>query len=227
MSNKRQNKIFIYLLIIFIIFIYISTLFIHSITDRGKARDTVPSEVTFPENNTKEDLNNNENESINNENANNVNQGSDVIVNNKDRIKVFQNGETEWSELKELDIFKNSYFSDAKIAPGVSGIYSFTIENISDNACVYNINYTEENNYNINMVYKLKKNGVYITGDNNNWVKYDNLDISNINLNANANDIYTIEWKWEDSDNDTKIGETEGANYKMFINVYAQEKEGM
>ena len=37
------------------------------------------------------------------------------------------------------------------------------------------------------------------------------------------NDIYTIEWKWKDSENDTKIGETDGAYYKMNVSVHAEQ----
>lgn len=242
----RQNKIIIYSIIIFIICIYISTFFAHSIIDRGKIKDSESTNLKNPENHVQgveddktgdntqnnttigNNTSNNTENNVGNNTGNNTNPSEGEIVDNKDRIQILQNGAANWSELKELDIFNNSYFHDeAIIAPGVTGSYSFTVENISEEACIYDITYTEQNIYQINMVYKLKKNGQYIIGNENNWVKYDQLNTQDTTLNAYKKDIYTIEWKWKDADNDTEIGETPGANYKMFIKVDATEKEGV
>lgn len=216
MNKRKQKKIVVYAITIFVIFIYIASLFIHCIIDRGKIKDTNSTEIIYPDNNVQgvEDENNNNNDG--------------EIVDNKDRIRILQNGQTDWNELKELDIFNNNYFHDeAIIAPGVQGSYNYTIENISEKSCIYEIKYVPENKYNVNMMYKLKKNGKYIAGNENTWVTYDKMNVQNEVLTGNSKDIYTIEWKWIDTDYDTEIGETPGADYKMFISVYATEEEGV
>lgn len=221
-DNKNEKKVIIYLIIIAIILIYFALFFIHYIVDKGKIKDTISTEIQYPDN------------TVQGEHDDKPGQGDNQnnIVDNSDRFKVVQptkdeNGniiDKEWNELKELDIFKNSYFHDESIiAPGVKGSYNFTVENESENDFNYNVTFTEENKYNINMVYKLKVNGEYVVGDANNWVKYDQLNRAEILLKARNIDLYTIEWKWEDAENDTQIGQTEGAYYKMFIKVVATQ----
>ena len=147
----------------------------------------------------------------------------EYVIDNSDRFKVLQ-GETEWSELKELDMFNNSYFEDKSIiAPGVKGSYSFTVENESEGKFIYDMIFTEENPYEINMVFKLKVNGEYVLGNEQTWIKASELKRSNVFLGAKVSNIYTVEWKWEDNYNDTEIGETEGAYYKMYIKVNAEQ----
>ena len=207
-DNTNEKKIIIYLIIISLILIYIALFFIHYIVDRGKITGTVPGTVTPPDN------------GVLDENVDNV------IVDNTNRFKVKQ-GETEFSELKELDVFNNNYFEDKSIiAPGVQGSYSFTVENESESRFNYDITFTEENPYNINMVFKVKINGEYVLGNEENWVKGADLSRKDLLLNARTNDVYTIEWRWEDTDYDTPIGEAGGpggAYYKMYIQVNAEQ----
>ena len=145
------------------------------------------------------------------------------IVDNSARIQIFE-GSKEWKDLKELGVFENgNYQHAAKIAPGVSGSYNFTVENHRDSTMKYDIWYGEVNTYNINMKFKLKRNGSYIAGDENTYVSASDLAKTDFLIDANKVDLYTIEWKWLDSDNDTEVGMTEGANYKLCINTYAEE----
>lgn len=154
-----------------------------------------------------------------------INNPGGNIVDNKDRFKIMQ-GTQSWKDLKSLDIFNNYYFNDNSIiAPGVSGEYSFTVENYRETKMQYNLNFVEQNIYNINMVYKLKLNGSYIAGNEREYVKYKELNKEGLLINANTNDILTIEWKWLDNKNDTQIGKTEGANYRMQITINASELE--
>lgn len=214
MDNRNEKKIIIYLIIISLGLIYYSLFFIHDIVDRGRIKDTVTGTIMPPDNNV-------EGESIDKENNGKIE--GEYVIDNSDRFKVVQ-GEKQWSELKELDMFKNSYFEDKSIiAPGVQGSYSFTVENESESKFIYNILFTEENPYEINMVFKLKLNGEYILGNEQTWIKASELNRSNILLGAKANDIYTVEWKWQDNYNDTEIGKTEGAYYKMYIKVNAEQ----
>lgn len=237
--NKKEKKIILYLIIISIILIYFSCFFIHNIVDRGRIQETASGTVTFPGNeklgdNYDKDNENNVNSNKEDSNKDNSNKGDSgdsnegnngYVVDNSDRFKVTQASTGEpWSVLKELDIFKNSYFEDKSIiAPGVHGEYSFTIENETESRFNYDIKFTENNPYNINMVFKLRINGEYVVGDESTWGKFEELSRTNLYISSISNDIYTIEWKWEDASNDTEVGKTEGAYYKANIEVKATQ----
>lgn len=152
-----------------------------------------------------------------------TNNPDEDIVDNKDRFKITQDLK-EWKDLKSLNIFNNYYFNgNSIIAPSVHGKYNFTVENYKEAKILYNIKFKENNVYNINMVYKLKLNGAYIAGDEHTYVQYTDLNTEDIVINENSKDIFTLEWKWQDSDNDTQIGKTPGVNYKINIEVNASE----
>lgn len=237
----KERKIMIYVIILFIILLYISLFFIHNIIGIGMVRHAQSVEIDYPEKTDENDIDDGSVDENNNfynnknvagkdtqvdKNTNSENNvDNDIIVDNSCRFRVLE-GTQEWSNLKELSIFNNSYFQDKSIiAPGVSGNYSFTVENYSDTKIKYNIRFMEENNYNINMVYKLKLNGSYIVGSENQWVKYKDLCKDGLIVNNHTNDLFTIEWKWEDNYNDTIIGETEGADYKLKVQLNAEDYE--
>ena len=149
--------------------------------------------------------------------------GNGDIVDNSDRFKIFE-GDKEWSDLKQLNIFENSYSKNqSKIAPGVHGSYNFTVENFSDDTIKYDVIFSEENPYNINMVFKLKVNGDYVAGDSSNWVDFAELNRTGALINAQSRDLFTIEWKWEDAQNDTEVGTSYGSYYRMRIQVNAED----
>ena len=186
-------------------------------------------------NNSGDDNNNDNNDNDDdNKNDNNNNQNTDDkkdddvnIIDGQARIRILQ-GETEWSELKELDIFNQKRYShvvEEKIAPGVQDVYAYTVENNGDYKMSYNMVFSDENPYNINMIYKLKINGVYVAGNENTWVKINELNRTNLIINPNTTDLFVLEWRWEDAENDTEIGITDGANYKLSINVTATQVE--
>ena len=186
-------------------------------------------------NNSGDDNNNDNNDNDDdNKNDNNNNQNTDDkkdddvnIIDGQARIRILQ-GETEWSELKELDIFNQKRYShvvEEKIAPGVQDVYAYTVENNGDYKMSYNMVFSDENPYNINMIYKLKINGEYVAGNENTWVKINELNRTNLIINPNTTDLFVLEWRWEDAENDTEIGITDGANYKLSINVTATQVE--
>ena len=217
-DNRNEKMIIICLIIISLMLIFASFFFIHDIIDKGRIENDASTTIPEPDNDVLGETTDKDKPSKKPEKEENT------IVDNSARFKVKQ-GESEFSELKELEVFNNKYFNDKSIiAPGVEGDYNFTVENEGDCNFNYDISFTEENPYNVNMVYKLKLNGEYILGNENNWVKGADLYRKNILLEDGKIDLYTIEWKWEDTDYDTEIGVLGGANgayYKMFINVDA------
>lgn len=236
-NNKNEKKIIIYLIIIAIILIYIALFFINYIVDKGKIKDTVSTTIPSPDNTVLGEEDDKTNQTGKDDkddkgDKDDKDEDEDIIIDNSDRFRVTQVSKdnqgnqttTDWKELKELDIFNNKYFEDKSIiAPGVSGSYSFTVENESSSKFLYNIDFTDENIYNINMVFKLKVDGEYVAGNEKTWVKSNELNRVEIPLNTYDIHVYTVEWKWEDAENDTQIGETDGAYYKMFIDVLATQ----
>lgn len=230
-KNKSEKKIILYLFFITIVLIYISLFFIHYIIDNDEIKksnipDNNVNNITNDNQNNLNNIGNNKsNNSINNNNVNNTNNSlpNENIVDNNDRFRVVEN-QKDWQELKELSIFKNRYFNDKSIiAPGISGIYNFTVENYFSSNIKYSMSFAEENNLKINLRFKLKRNGVYIVGNENDWVNCEELSQKDIYINSKSSDIYTLEWKWIDNNNDTEIGENDKSTYKIKVNVYAEE----
>ena len=98
------------------------------------------------------------------------------------------------------------------------------VHNFHQQIFKYNINFEEVNQYGVNMVFKIKRNGEYIAGNEDTWLDKGTIDFLNYKLNAKTEDLYTVEWKWEDAENDTDVGEIEGANYKLNVKVTATQE---
>lgn len=135
----------------------------------------------------------------------------------------------DWLNEKKADIFSNSYFENSKIAPGVSSDYYFIVKNDRKENIIYDINFTEKNDSNIPIKYRLKKNNGYVVGSDTAWVNASNLNINNVLINSKENDSYILEWKWDYyTDNlndatDTIIGENV-PDYKLTIKVKARSE---
>jgi len=137
-----------------------------------------------------------------------------------------------WNSIETLNIFNNSKFNNEKIiAPNSNEVYEFAIKNTLNESIQYNINFEEENKYNINMKYKLKIDNIYIAGNENEWVSLEELNQNNIKVTKGSINVFSLEWKWVDDDkNDTYAGTQLNANYtlKLIIDagVINQTEEG-
>lgn len=130
----------------------------------------------------------------------------------------------DWMKSEKLNIFSNEYFNGQnKIAPGVSSTYRFKVINNRSNKIIYNISFSEINLYDVNMKYRLKLGNDYIAGNENNWVSYENLNYNGRIIEGKTSEVYTLEWRWFDSDNDTEIGQTINATYSLSISVYGED----
>ena len=118
-----------------------------------------------------------------------------------------------------LGIFKD------KIYPSAKGTYTFNVKNSSKYKQIYNIRFMENMKSNINIKYRLKKGNDYIRGNETTYVELCNLDLESIIILPNTENKYILEWKWEESPNDTEIAsleETQDYTLKMQIisNIY-------
>lgn len=159
--------------------------------------------------------NNGDNNNNNNNDDNNNNQDNEPEY---DKIILVKSEDKIWRENTELNIFANKEFNNQNIiAPESTGQYKFIIENKNKDGSpiLCNIEYSEINDKNINMVYKIKINGEYI--DDAQWKKIDEFKIENLEIKDNV--TCTLEWRWADAPNDTEIGESSYADYKLGISI--------
>lgn len=154
----------------------------------------------------------------------NENPNNNIDKNKLDNNFIVKDNYTIWSN-KRLRIFSNQayeYFS--KIAPGVSNSYDFVIKNNNDFPVLVDISMKEVNPYSINMEYKLRSENSFLAGSSFKYVSVNKLSQKNIYLKAHSSKLYSLDWKWIDSDNDTEIGEAVDANYKLLVYVGANQK---
>ncbi len=175
-------------------------------------------------------INNNENSNKttnkNNQNNNDNDNESNTVDDNEEEEPDYDFGVVDdehnkitWNGATNLKIFTNSaYKVEGVIAPETSNTYEFIVKNGTDYTLKYNITFNENNPYNIDMRYRLKKNGVYIISD---YVTYNELIVSDQILNLTSNDIYELDWKWFSGDNDTEAGKNQGS-YSLDIYVEAE-----
>lgn len=123
---------------------------------------------------------------------------------------------------KEIKVFSSSssLVSHNRIAPSSTGEYNFYIKNRNSFDVVYNVNFDTYNPYDINLKYRLKKDGKYIV---NEWSNYNDIIRTNEFLKSKSFNKYTLEYKWIESEKDTEIGNFSNAGYKLYLNIVAKE----
>lgn len=115
----------------------------------------------------------------------------------------------------ELNIFANEKFNgEKKIAPRSKGTYKFYVENVTDGNITYNIKFSDEMKYLVNMKYRLKIDNVYIRGDEDNYIDINELNVEDIIVLKDSINIFTLEWYWADDDEkDTLVGSQKTDEY--------------
>lgn len=179
------------------------------------------------DNDTTLPVNGGSNNGTSNDNSDGSNNSNNSSTTTDDGKLEITDKDITWSSTNNLRIFSNPVYNmNQKIAPESTNVYQFVINNNTKYDILYNINFVESNTYNINMKYKLKLGNVYIAGDENNWVSYDELKRTNINLSKSNKHTYYLEWKWVSSDNDTNVGKTINAGYNLSIEIKAEQNNG-
>ena len=123
---------------------------------------------------------------------------------------------TSWAETENIPVFMNERFGDTVIAPGMSGSYEFVFENRNAHALEFAFTFGEENEYGIRLVYRLRRDGVYIAGSDG-ALTAEELSVSGMTIEAHSSSVFEIEWQWlHDDAADTAAGEN-GAQYTLQI----------
>lgn len=140
-------------------------------------------------------------------------ENNNLIVYDKEKI---------WDN-NTLRIFTNpAYEFQSKIAPGSKNSYAFVIRNNNDFDVIVRLQAIETNDYNINMQYRLTHMGKYVVGSETSYTTVDNLKLNNVLIKAHSQKSYILDWKWIDSSNDTEIGFTIDAYYKLKLIIGAK-----
>ncbi len=136
-----------------------------------------------------------------------------------------EDGES-WEDEETLPVFSNEAFGDAVGVPGMQGSYRFIFENRNEDTLVYSLTFSEENEYGIEMVYRLKRDGAYVSGADG-WLSAEELLTEGLTIEPNSSTLFELQWYWRDNDEaDTAAGEN-GAVYTLHILLSAQvEKSG-
>jgi len=126
----------------------------------------------------------------------------------------------DWYANENINLFKYLNKDGEKVIwPGQSGEYDFVVKNTNNVPIYYSIKLSEENKSKINMKYRLKLNNVYIVGNENTYEPIEKFNLENIKIMEDAKSSYTLEWKWEDSDNDEEIVKRGLATYRIYIDI--------
>lgn len=127
---------------------------------------------------------------------------------------------TDWTYIENLPIFENDYFDREAILPGMRGEYRFILENCNDYALTYAIACTEENDFDIDIRYRLMRDGHHLAGEEG-YEETEALHFEELTIEANSSAFFVLEWYWADDDPiDTEAGEN-GAEYTFTFAVEA------
>lgn len=136
-------------------------------------------------------------------------------------IFITEDGGSEWIDDEYIDVFENGKYNGNKIHPGMEGEYLFRFENRNANRLNYNMTFTEENEYSMNMGYRLRFDNVYVLGNEDTYISIDELKLEDAIIASGSSAIFTLEWKWIDGTGDTEAGMNE-ATYTLHITLDAQ-----
>ncbi|MBO4988805.1 MAG: hypothetical protein J6D37_00590 [Clostridia bacterium] len=127
----------------------------------------------------------------------------------------------EWRDDELIRVFENGVYNESKIHPGMEGVYKFRFENRNENRLNYELAFAEENDFSLNMGYRLRMDNVYVLGDAETYLSIEEMNLEDVIIAANSSVIYTLEWKWIDGSNDTFAG-MNNATYTLHITFHAQ-----
>ncbi len=142
------------------------------------------------------------------------------------KLFVIEEGGKEWTKEEPINIFQNGYYDGKVIFPGMEGKYSFRLENRNPDALCYSLSFLDVNDYEINLGYRLLRNGEYVRGTSDTYVKTGDLNLTDLLVDAKKNDTFTLEWKWLDLDPIDTVAGMEHATYTLNIsfNAYIQDR---
>lgn len=126
-----------------------------------------------------------------------------------------------WKKDEYIRVFENGVYHESKIHPGMEGEYKFRLENNNKDRLTYDLTFTEENDFSMDMGYRLRMDNVYVCGDETTYLSVEELALEDVIIAADSSVIYTLEWKWIDGSTDTFAGMYD-ATYTLHITFSAE-----
>ncbi len=121
-----------------------------------------------------------------------------------------------WTFSKNIDVFNDPNLDGKKIIyPGRKETYYFYIANTNDFSFKCNINFTDDNEENINMKYRFRIANANF--GNEVWKNIKEINVNNLTVEANSKILCALDWAWLESDRDTEIGKKGSASYTLNI----------
>ena len=143
----------------------------------------------------------------------------DVVMHGDDTINV-RDEYQQWGQNTIIRLLRPGEF----LVPGKGGTYDWNVDNIVEEDVVYMATFSEDNKFNANILYKLKRNGEYIAGSEDEWIHFEEMNFKGRTLAPGETDTYNLEWKWIDAPNDTEVGHSENATYSFGMYIMAYEE---
>lgn len=129
---------------------------------------------------------------------------------------------TSWTDYEDIPIFYNEQFGDRLALPGTKSSYRFRFVNNNEHALRFSFTFSEENEYGIEMVYTLQRDGVYIAGSGEEYVTAPAMSFAEFTIEGESESLFELSWYWKDNDPvDTNAGENE-AIYRLNIEFNAE-----
>ena len=129
---------------------------------------------------------------------------------------------TSWTDYEDIPIFYNAQFGDRLALPGTKSSYRFRFVNNNAHALRFSFTFSEENEYGIEMVYTLQRDGVYIAGSGEEYVTAPAMSFAEFTIEGESESLFELSWYWKDNDPvDTNAGENE-AIYRLNIEFNAE-----
>ena len=133
-----------------------------------------------------------------------------------------------WDTKQQLDIFDSAHYDGKVIAPGSKGTYSFLVQNQTELAATCQISFTEQNPAGAPVRYRLLENGNDLLGDSSTWLDVSGLEHVARSLTPGEKTEYTLEWKWDTTDDEADklsgIVAHDQLNYTVNINVIGEQE---
>ena len=138
-------------------------------------------------------------------------------------IREDENG--EWGAEQDITVF------DGALSPGADGAYKFEIENPTDTDLEYTVTVTDANDWGggspVN--FRLKMNNVYVVGNENTWMKAEDVFLTGLQFPSSSKQGFILEWSWPyesgNDEYDTAVGQM-GGIYTLHISITAESIDG-
>lgn len=155
---------------------------------------------------------------------------SDVDVSDSE-LEVFDKDQT-WNTKTQIDLFKRNELGNQLVYPGVTGEYSFTVNNKSLHGREAEVVISDTNDFDIPLDIRMTRDGSYVLGSEDTWVNSADYDSGIYTIDSSGTSVYKLEWKWdyyigEDEDSrDTSLGVAahyDKLPYNLDIVVYGEQ----